>query len=135
MILFAAGVYVGNSALWHVGFYGVKCSVDIGYVVVYVYLGEVYPTKVRVTGGAVSMAGGRIGSMLAPLAYELTTSWTGTYFPFFLIISFLSLINIPLIDMLPFEGANAIDASLSLASDSTESYGAIKHVVPERPPR
>merc|ERR1719491_749521 len=122
MILFAAGVYVGNSALWHVGFYGVKCSVDIGYVVVYVYLGEVYPTKVRVTGGAVCIAGGRIGSMLAPLAYELLTAWTGTFIAFFVANAVLCLTNIPLIGLLPFETFNA---SLS-ASDTfkAKSYGA-----------
>jgi len=134
-LLFLFGIQTGSSLVWHIGFYAIKAFIDVGYVVVYVYLSEVYPTKLRVTGGSISIAGGRVGSMLAPLVYELITSWTGTYFPFFGIITMLCLANIPLVDLLPFEGSNAMDDSLSSTFESTESYGSIKGATLDRPLR
>merc|ERR1719329_2119874 len=98
--------------------YASKFNVDIGYVVLYVYASEVYPTKVRTTGCGVSFAGGRIGAMLAPLAYELLTSWTQTYLPFFLIAAFLCFTNVPLIDLLP-----ETSGSTSLGNTTSE-YGS-----------
>lgn len=120
-ILFVVGVYIRSYTMWHIGFYAIKAFVDVGYVVVYVYISEVYPTDVRVTGGALSIAGGRVGSMLAPLSYELLTTWTGSFIPFFVVISILCLTNMPLIDLLP----ETNDHGLSDACHSSESYGSV----------
>lgn len=107
MFLFVLGVRLGSTFLWHAGFYGVKASVNMAYVIVYLYVAEVYPTKVRTTGAAVCFAVGRFGAMAAPLAFEMLTSWTHSFLVFFIVNGCLCLINVPLIDLLPFETYNA----------------------------
>jgi len=125
MILFALGVYISSDVVWHLGFWGIKIFICIGYVVIYVYLSEVFPTKVRVTGGAVGIAGGRIGAMIAPLAYEMLTAWTGSFYTFFLVTAIMCLTNMPLIDLLPYEtfGASLVSKG---GGDTTQTYGAVE---------
>lgn len=119
---FAVGFGTGCTVLWHIGFYASKALINVAFVVIYTYLGEVYPTNVRVTGSGFSIAVGRVGAMLAPLAFELLTYWTGAVFPFFAVICILTLINVPLVDLLP-DGAGA---NLSAACESKASYGSMQ---------
>jgi MFS family permease len=107
LILFAGGVTLHQESIgglmWHVGFFGTKICMAIGYVVVYTYLAEVYPTDLRVSGVAVSMACGRIGAMFASVSYELLTSWTQSFQAFFVLCAILCISNVCLVDFLPFE--------------------------------
>eukprot|EP00440_Ansanella_granifera_P023510 gb/GFBE01025530.1/.p1 GENE.gb/GFBE01025530.1/~~gb/GFBE01025530.1/.p1 ORF type:complete len:481 (+),score=89.60 gb/GFBE01025530.1/:1-1443(+) len=52
------------------GYLGLKVMVLVGFVTVYQMATEVYPTSARNTGAGACFAGGRIGSILAPLVYE-----------------------------------------------------------------
>mmetsp|Transcript_118260 Transcript_118260/g.331215 ORF Transcript_118260/g.331215 Transcript_118260/m.331215 type:complete len:531 (+) Transcript_118260:178-1770(+) len=90
----------------YVGYYGIKTMGSAGFCVVYTYSSEVYPTEARATGSAVNIAGGRAGSMLAPLVFEVLTDATGSFHAFFITMIVLSLANCFLIDMLRFETAN-----------------------------
>lgn len=51
--------------------YGARLAIAIGWTVVYLYAVEVYPTAVRATGTSFAIAFGRLGSILAPLAFEI----------------------------------------------------------------
>jgi hypothetical protein len=125
MLLFVVGVYVNSSLLWHVSYWGIKMIMPTGFVVIYMYVGEVYPTEVRVTGGAVAMAGGRVGSLLAPLAFEWLTHWTGSFTTFFFVNGVLSLTNMPLVDLL------SSNTSLS-SKGSPQSYGTAETPAAQR---
>merc|ERR1740127_217756 len=63
-----------------IGYYGIKCFVDIGFVVVYQYAIEIYPTEARTTGSAITMGSGRIAGIIAPLVFEGLYSSTGSFF-------------------------------------------------------
>jgi len=116
------------------GYYGIKCFVAIGFVIVYQYAVEVYPTEVRITGSALNLGAGRIAATLASVVYELIVSTT-TYPVFFFGAAALTLLNFALIDALRYETqgvalkdsvadpelASTIDAS---ASSFHGSYGA-----------
>jgi len=90
----------------YVGYYGVKTVGTAGFSVVYTYSSEIYPTEARSTGSAVNIAGGRAGSMLAPLVFEAMTDATGSFHMFFVSMILASLLNMCLIDTLRFETAN-----------------------------
>lgn len=49
---------------------GVKLFLATGYIVVYLYLLECYPTKFRATGLAICMSLGRLGAFLCPFLYD-----------------------------------------------------------------
>ena len=40
-----------------------KCCVGLGFMIIYLYSIEVYPTNCRVTGNGLTLASGRVGSM------------------------------------------------------------------------
>lgn len=48
-----------------------KCAVTAFFTIAYVYITEIFPSACRCTAASACMAGGRIGSILAPLAFEL----------------------------------------------------------------
>eukprot|EP00933_Yihiella_yeosuensis_P009133 TRINITY_DN11493_c0_g1_i1.p1 TRINITY_DN11493_c0_g1~~TRINITY_DN11493_c0_g1_i1.p1 ORF type:complete len:563 (+),score=84.31 TRINITY_DN11493_c0_g1_i1:247-1935(+) len=67
--------------------FGVKIFLASGYIIVYLYLLELYPTTFRATGLAVCMVVGRIGAALCPILFELSTFFF-TEAMFFAIVSF-----------------------------------------------
>lgn len=92
-----------SHALLQGGFIGIKGFGSIGYVVVYQYAAEIYPTMARTTGSGVSMAGGRVGGLTAPLIFEWLLSLTDGYEAFFHLIAVLCLLDFFLVVFLPFE--------------------------------
>jgi len=87
------------------GFFGIKCFVNTGFLVVYLYSSEIYPTMVRNTGSAVCIAAGRIGWMVCPLVYEHLTEHTGDFRAFFVFISGLCVVNLLFVAFLSIETA------------------------------
>merc|ERR1740115_66709 len=85
------------------GCYGLRGFLGTGFLLVYLYATEVFPTEVRVTGNAVCLAAGRVAAMLTPLVFEVLVSRTGGYSAFFVCIMALLLVNFFLISLLPFE--------------------------------
>lgn len=75
--------------------YGSRFVIAIGWLVVYVYAVEVYPTAVRATGISFAVAVGRVGSILAPLSFELAED----VFFWFLVV--LCGLNIGAVSLLP----------------------------------
>mmetsp|Transcript_62173 Transcript_62173/g.181497 ORF Transcript_62173/g.181497 Transcript_62173/m.181497 type:complete len:472 (-) Transcript_62173:6-1421(-) len=89
----------------YVGFLGMKAFVNIGFVVVYSYASEIYPTPARTTGTATCLAAGRIGAMVCPLVYEALTNGKSTFHSFFICIGILTLCNAALASFLTIETA------------------------------
>lgn len=87
------------------GFLGMKAAVNIGFLILYLYSSEVYPTSARTTGTATCLAAGRIGAMACPMVYEGLTDYTGYYHHFFVVIGALGLVNIVLVAFLSIETA------------------------------
>jgi len=85
------------------GFYGIKCFARIGFLVVYQYSIEIYPTEVRATGAAVSMGSGRIGGIVSPLVFEAIVSLTGGFSMFFCLLVGATSLNFLLIPLLRYE--------------------------------
>mmetsp|Transcript_42120 Transcript_42120/g.111211 ORF Transcript_42120/g.111211 Transcript_42120/m.111211 type:complete len:508 (+) Transcript_42120:159-1682(+) len=108
LILFCIGGSVDTDnffmeAIVKLGYYGTKVFVSMGYIIVYQYATEIYPTPARITGSALNMAAGRIASMLAPLVYEWTAEATGSFLPFFLSIATCMTLNALAVDWLRYE--------------------------------
>jgi len=107
VLLFAGGVRMTlakediGGLMWHVGYFGTRSCIAFGYVAVYTYVAEVYPTSIRVSGCATAFATGRVGSMLASVVYEMLTSWTQTFTAFFFLCAILCVSNLCVIDFLP----------------------------------
>lgn len=85
------------------GYYGSKAFLGMGFLLVYLYSSEVFPTEARVTGNAVCLAAGRVAGMIAPLVFELLLDATGHFSMFFVCVLTLALLNFFLIPLLPFE--------------------------------
>jgi len=65
------------------GLYGIKCFVSIGFLVVYQYAIEIYPTESRTTGVAITIGSGRLAGIISPLVIEAIVSVTGGFSAFF----------------------------------------------------
>lgn len=89
----------------YAGFLGMKAFVNIGFVVLYSYASEIYPTAARTTGTATCLAAGRIGAMACPLVYEALTDATNTFHHFFLTLGCLTICNAVLASFLTIETA------------------------------
>jgi len=89
--------------MMHLGYYGVKCFVSIGFISVYQYAVEIYPTEARITGTAVNIAGGRLAGILSPILYEGLTAFFHSWVVFMLVIGGCLLLNFLMVDSLPFE--------------------------------
>mmetsp|Transcript_45453 Transcript_45453/g.72551 ORF Transcript_45453/g.72551 Transcript_45453/m.72551 type:complete len:150 (+) Transcript_45453:2-451(+) len=129
MLTVFAGAATAGSALlprllYHAGYYGIKCFVSVGFIVVYIYVCEVYPTAVRTTGTGISLAAGRSAAMLSPLIYEKMTELSGTFSTFFYVAAALCILNLLVIDLLPYE---TFESSLkeSIDDDEIPSYGGV----------
>ncbi|CAE7659716.1 svopl [Symbiodinium pilosum] len=105
LLCFIIGVHYGESkllkAMLLVGYYGVKCVPNIGFIVAYQMSAELYPTEARTMGSALCLAGGRLAAMLAPMVYECVVTWTGGFLPFFLAMATMCVSNLYLVDLLP----------------------------------
>jgi len=55
--------------------YGQRLIIAIGWTVVYLYACEVYPTAIRASGASFAIAFGRLGSILAPLSFEIAVDF------------------------------------------------------------
>jgi len=86
----------------------IKLTPVIGFVTFYQYSSEVYPTPCRSTGLALSMACGRMASVLSPVLFELAQEWTGSYHLFFYFIATLGFVNFCIIGWLPYETAGCL---------------------------
>lgn len=78
----------------------------IGFLLVYVYSVEVYPTACRAAGSGVAVSFGRLGAVLSPLAYESLHDATGSHELFFGAVVVLALVNAALVAGLPLETKN-----------------------------
>lgn len=83
------------------GYYGIKCVPNIGFIVAYQMSAEVYPTEARSMGAGLALASGRLAAMISPLIYEAAVLWTGSYLFFFLFMAALCLSNLYMVDLLP----------------------------------
>ncbi len=75
----------------------------ISWLVIYVYMAEVYPTVCRASGPAMCIAFGRWGSITSPMLFEHLLEGTGSYVMYFLLMCCCCIIDIVLIQFLPFE--------------------------------
>lgn len=66
-----------------ISFAGLKMFTAIGNVVVYQYSTEIFPTSARMTGTAICVAAGRLGSMACPFLFEALLQLTGGFEAFF----------------------------------------------------
>lgn len=84
-------------ALLLVSFWGLRFASNFGFVVLWQYSAEVYPTVMRNTGCAVAFGAGRLGAILAPAIFERALAATGQHQLYFAICGALCLANIPLL--------------------------------------
>jgi putative MFS transporter len=113
-----------HALAWHVGYYAIKCIVQLGWIISYIYVAEVYPTRVRTTGCSFNIAAGRIGSTISPLVYEKMKDATGSHAGFFYMLTGFIFINLVLIDFLPIETYNAPLADTIDDNTKSVDYGA-----------
>merc|ERR1719265_1615413 len=73
----------GLELLAQIGLVGHKISISFGFLIVYVYTVEIYPTVARTLGGSFCIAAGRLGAMAAPSVYENLEFITGSSTAFF----------------------------------------------------
>ncbi|CAK8989451.1 Putative transporter svop-1 [Durusdinium trenchii] len=99
----ATGLLLGITASRHgklmkvflyIGYYGIKCVPNIGFIVAYQMSAELYPTEARSMGAGLALAAGRLAAMISPLIYEAVVIWTGTYLVFFLLMATMSVSNL-----------------------------------------
>lgn len=85
----------------YIGYYGIKCVPNIGFIVAYQMSAELYPTEARSMGAGLALAAGRLAAMISPLIYEAVVIWTGTYLVFFLLMATMCVSNLYMVDLLP----------------------------------
>lgn len=93
----------GLEWLLQMGLVGNKIFTAVGFLVVYVYLSEIYPTVVRATGGALCISFGRLGSIMAPHLFERLQHTTGGHGAFFNLTASLCAFNAIMVLFLPYE--------------------------------
>eukprot|EP00439_Symbiodinium_sp_Y106_P052687 s3661_g7.t1 len=91
----------------YAGYYGIKLSPNIGFVLVYQVANEIYPAEARTLGCGLCLACGRLAAMLGPLLFEGLFELTGTWLTFFLIMAGFAVFNLYVVDVIP-ETANKI---------------------------
>eukprot|EP00929_Paragymnodinium_shiwhaense_P057137 TRINITY_DN28594_c0_g2_i1.p1 TRINITY_DN28594_c0_g2~~TRINITY_DN28594_c0_g2_i1.p1 ORF type:complete len:707 (-),score=114.14 TRINITY_DN28594_c0_g2_i1:39-2159(-) len=70
---------------------------------VFAYFSEIFPSGIRCTANCICMAAGRLGSVLAPLDYELLSypiDNVGPHTPFFIFLALLCVVGVHVIDSL-----------------------------------
>lgn len=76
---------------------------SVGWAVAYVYVSEVYPTSCRAFGASVAVAMGRLGGIIAPLAFEWLLDATASPSAFFTLVLALAALSAGLVQGLPME--------------------------------
>lgn len=90
------------------GYFGFKIFVAVMFLIVYMYIVEVYPTVVRTSGTSVCFAAGRLGAITSPLFFEWFLEASGSFMLFFYVLVGLQSLNIILFWCLPYETRGAI---------------------------
>ncbi|CAE7247682.1 svop [Symbiodinium necroappetens] len=85
----------------YAGYYGIKLSPNIGFVLVYQVANEIYPAEARTLGCGLCLACGRLAAMLGPLLFEGLFELTGTWLTFFLIMAGFAVFNLYVVDVIP----------------------------------
>jgi len=92
-----------HSWMLHVGYAGYKCLTTAVMTMAYQYCAEIYPVTCRGTGIALSSSVGKVGAMIASLAFEWIVAFIGTWTVFFYAMAGLLVFNMILVAFLPFE--------------------------------
>jgi len=92
---------VGGAGFWLVS--GVKMFIASGFIIVYLYMLECYPTVFRATGLAFNMIVGRIGAICSPFLYEGLMYATNSFAYFFLVLGLCAGTAAILCHFLPYE--------------------------------
>lgn len=114
---------------WHIGYYVSKCMICVAFGVAYLYVAEVYPTKVRTTGCSVNIAFGRLGATISPLVFEQLQKMTGSYAAFFYVIAGALFSSLLLVDFLPIETYNTALANSIGELEKNKEYGATENIL------
>jgi len=85
----------------YIGYYGIKMSPTIGYVVIYHCATEIYPTSSRAVGSGLVLAAGRLSAMASPLIFELIESSTGEWLLYFVLVAALAVANVYIVKFVP----------------------------------
>lgn len=107
-------------ALLSLAMYGNAITISVGWIFVYVYAAEVYPTACRASGSGIGIAFGRLGSILCPLVFEALSSEGYQYQIYFVIIVVVAVLNALCVSGLPVEtkdrqlGAIAEESQMTL---------------------
>lgn len=92
----------GLEMLLQLGLVGNKLFTAFGFLVVYVYSVEVFPTVARTMGGSLCLAAGRLGAMIAPSVFAFFAK-SGQHAAFFCTCAAICAVNALLVLFLPFE--------------------------------
>jgi AAHS family 4-hydroxybenzoate transporter-like MFS transporter len=112
-----------HQLLMYYGYYGIKVWPGVGFIVVYMMAAEMYPSSARVTGTAVCLAAGRIGSMVGACFYAFIVNRTGGYQSFFIILAIACAVDLLLIQFLTETAGGHMDRKDGEAT--LPSYGAV----------
>eukprot|EP00927_Polykrikos_kofoidii_P067955 TRINITY_DN63382_c0_g1_i1.p1 TRINITY_DN63382_c0_g1~~TRINITY_DN63382_c0_g1_i1.p1 ORF type:complete len:487 (+),score=53.61 TRINITY_DN63382_c0_g1_i1:146-1606(+) len=82
-----------ESAMLHLGYFGLKGFPQIGSVVLFIFASEIYPVTTRVGGTAVVLGAGRIGAVASSVVYESMWQIYGSFHPFFHMSAALTLLS------------------------------------------
>lgn len=94
--------------LLQIGLLGHKTFTAVGFLVVYVYAVEVYPTVVRTTGAALTVTCGRLGAIVVAPIFENLRFATTSDTLFFSLTAGICAVNAMLVLFLPFETKDAV---------------------------
>lgn len=92
-----------NELILQIGFVLYKMNTSIGFIVVYVYSMEIYPTWCRNTGSSLCLSSGRIGALTSPLIFEWLTQASGTFMTYIYLMMAGCAVNMILVYFLPYE--------------------------------
>eukprot|EP00747_Dinoflagellata_sp_TGD_P162162 gnl/TRDRNA2_/TRDRNA2_179466_c0_seq1.p1 gnl/TRDRNA2_/TRDRNA2_179466_c0~~gnl/TRDRNA2_/TRDRNA2_179466_c0_seq1.p1 ORF type:complete len:507 (-),score=79.04 gnl/TRDRNA2_/TRDRNA2_179466_c0_seq1:146-1666(-) len=129
LLFFALGSPIQNRDLianivLYVGYYGIKFFNSVGFMALYTYVSEVYPTEARATGVALCIAGGRIAGMVAPLCFEALMAAQGFFEIFFYILALLAMINLLVLKFIPYDTAEQLKDYLEPLEEEENVKGA-----------
>lgn len=96
LFAYAGGVAERNQGvelLFQAGYFGVKAFAACGFIIVYQFASEIYPTAARTTGSAVCIAGGRVGSITCPIIFEQVQAYFGSFEVFYYMMAVCCAVN------------------------------------------
>ncbi|CAE7469479.1 Slc22a5 [Symbiodinium natans] len=105
LLCFIIGVHDEQSkllkAMLYIGYYGVKSTPNIAFIIAFQMSVELYPTEARTMGSGLCLASGRLAAMIAPMVYECIVGWTGGFLPFFVLMAAFTVGNLYMVDLMP----------------------------------